>query len=339
MIILYIIFGSLLFTCAYFFVKYIINNSASSNITTTTFVPLTTQNINTTSAIKPITTQNINTTSTIKPITTQNINTTIKPITTTSQPKARKIFFQAGKGGQPTLVYNIWQAPGGAGGILINNQGPVSESGVSYTYPTGGPGGIGYGSGGGASDFCPNNYTCGGGGSGSPGFVYLVQDDILFTNDTLYTIQSNFLLYTFILMGGGACGTHSSPNTREYPRGGSCGQIIIKQIKGNFKGTQFDIKIGKGGIMKNIPTAEGFERWLSFSGENTTVSFILNGNKNDYIAYGAEPPNNKENILSQYTPLAVGGYYNSSDEISTPGGVIPETVIENMNSVNPNPTN
>ena len=143
-------------------------------------------------------------------------------------------------------------------------------------------------------------------------------------------------------MGGGACGTHSGPNAREWPRGGSCGQIVIKQIRGNFKGTKIDIKIGKGGIMKNIPTAEGFERWLSFSGENTTVSFIFNGNKNDYIAYGAEPPNNNikgENILSQYTPLAVGGYYNSSDEISTPGGVIPETVIANMNSVNPNPTN
>ena len=330
--ILNIIFGSLIFSILAYIIYNISFPKTATNITTT-LAPTTTHNIVTTTSV---------------PTTTKNILTTTNPVfTTTSQPKVRKTYFQAGKGGQPVRVFydTYWQSPGGAGGILINNQGPVSKSGVSYEYiNSGGPGGIGYGSGGGASAYCPNNYICGGDdtGSGSPGFVYLVQDDILFTTDTLYTIQSNFLLYTFILMGGGACGTHSSPNTREYPIGGSCGQIVIKQIRGNFKGTQFDIKIGKGGIMKNLPDSEGLERWLSFSGENTTVSFILNGNKNDYLAYGAEPPNNNikgQNVLSQYTPLAVGGYYNSSDEISTPGGVIPQSVIDNMNSVNPNPTN
>ena len=99
--ILYIIFGSLLFACVYFFVKYIIDNSASTNITTTSSIPPTTQNIIT---------------------------------TTTSQPKGRKIFFQAGQGGIPIRVNDIGQAPGGAGGILIDNQGPLSQTGYVGLY-------------------------------------------------------------------------------------------------------------------------------------------------------------------------------------------------------------
>jgi hypothetical protein len=324
--ILNIIIGSLIFSIIVYGIYNIFGPKTVTNITTT---------------LSPTTTNSIITTTSI-PTTTNKIGmTTSIPTTTTFQPKTRKTFFQAGQGGIPTRVINDWaQAPGGAGGILINNQGPISQNGYG-SYNTGGPGGTGYGSGGGASTFCEESGGyCDGAGSGSPGFVYLVQDDILFTSDTLYTIQNSFLINTFILMGGGACGTYNGVVSRDLSFGGSCGQIVIRQFRGNLKGVQLSIKVGKGGVMQII-YSRAYNIWKSYTGENSTINFTFSGNKTEYIAYGAEPPNNNikgENIPSQYTPLAIGGYYNYTDEIGNPGGTIPQSFIDNMNSINPNPT-
>jgi hypothetical protein len=338
--------------------------------TTTTMQPVTTATSRpVTTTMQPVTTTTSRpVTTTMQPVTTTTsrpITTTMQPVTTTtSRPVTTSIIipttttlkvkttFQAGSGGKP-LVFDpdasvdlsrFDEMCGGAGGILINNQGPTSEYGSNKdgTYGNtnasdGGPGGNGYGSGGGASASCS---YCVGHGSGSQGFVYLVQDDVLFTEDTEYIVQSNYLIYTFILMGGGGCGGYEGPidNTQIFYNGGDCGQISIKQIKGKLQNTKITIKIGKGGYMEGNYTS-GAPKWYAFPGGNSTVTFTFNGNIFNYIAYGANPANNGYGDLQiNYTPLAKGGRFNFNTYMANSGGSIPQSIIDNMNSLNPTPT-
>ena len=256
--------------------------------------------------------------------------TTQQPITTSLY--NAQILFQAGA----SVLSNF---PGGAGGILIHNQGPTAGTGAGYLNVTkGGSGGKGYGSGGGASWCCD---TCSiPTGNGSQGFVYLVEDKMLFDKDTKYTIQSDNSSYTFILMGGGACGgfcdNFTIPDNNTFV-GGDCGQIVIKKIDQNLKNTQISVTIGKGGYIQKY-----FSTYKSYKGGDTSISFILNNNIINYTAYGAEPPNNNINggsVKSKYTPLANGGYSSGNNSDLYKGGMIPQTVINNMNSTNPIPTN
>jgi hypothetical protein len=86
-----IIIGTVFFGIVYYLLyNILISKFANQKPNTTTQKP------NTTTQKPNITTQKPNTTTQILNTTTQIPNTTI--ITTTSQPKARKIFFQAGKG-------------------------------------------------------------------------------------------------------------------------------------------------------------------------------------------------------------------------------------------------
>ena len=75
----------------------------------------------------------------------------------------------AGEGGGPS-GFQTYFFGGGAGGILVNDQAPAAGSGSAHgAY---GYGGQGYGAGGGSGGLT-SAHTCGIGGAGAPGLVYI----------------------------------------------------------------------------------------------------------------------------------------------------------------------
>ena len=75
----------------------------------------------------------------------------------------------SGAGGSGAGVYR-GPGGGGAGGVLINNRGPVAGNGASIA---GGEGGKGYGAGGGGGGYTTNINERGAGGAGADGAVYI----------------------------------------------------------------------------------------------------------------------------------------------------------------------
>jgi hypothetical protein len=308
MIITYVLFFASFCLIIYniFFKK---NDTIVYSPTTTTIIPLPT----------PITT------TTFAPTTT-----TSAPITTTTKPP-RTIYFSSlnsgGLGGRNG-------GGGGAGGIIINNDtSKVAGVGQSSMSVAGGNGGKGYGAGGGGGG--PGltifkgeqqfkvavTYT---GGVGTQGFVYIVEEDKLFTTNTQNYIPKYVGTYTFIIMGGGGCGAPGF-STSGYPgNGGDAGQIIIKKVRGIASTTLINITIGQGGKNSNLrPQIAG----------NTTVSCVLGASTVDIVALGASPGESGSTTNKQaYTIQSMGGRMGSS------GGIINQSIIDNMNSNSPTET-
>ena len=284
--------------------------------------------------ITQTTTPVINKTTTIIPLPTTTplitptplITTTSVPVTTTIKP--RSIFFSsiAGTGGK----YSVSGSPGGgggAGGIVINNDTYLTAGigQISMSSSGGGSGGKGYGAGGGGGGAGLSTFKGIGtqyiGGNGTQGFVYIVEEDKLFTTDIQNYIPQYIGTYTFILMGGGGCGG-SGISTSGFPgNGGDAGQIIIKKIKGITAETKINITIGQGGKIINFaPTKAG----------NTTVSCILTSSTINISAIGASPATSGDKTNIQGYIIQSGGGSNGQS-----GGVVNSTIINNMNSKSP----
>lgn len=299
---------------------------------------------------------NINaTTTTAAPTTTSIPTSTNPPSTTQTVARApRTVYFDSGRGGEPIPLTNseIKQYPGGAGGIIIRNGNILtSQKGNDYGGLLGGPGGQGYGSGGGSSVCCPSpdrtQKGCPIGANGSQGFVYILQDDKLFTSDGTYTIKCSENTCTFILMGGGACGGYCGAYTddtkwSEVYRGGQCGQIIVLKFNRNLKDVTVTVKIGQGGYMSKISGGTDVSI-KSYEGGNTSINFMYNNSPFEYKAYGAAPPNNNVrgvNVAPQYIPDAYGGFMNMDKtkyNTNCNGGMISKDIIDNLNSIDPEP--
>ena len=262
-----------------------------------------------------------NKTITQTPITTTYTVVTTTPIITTPiiTPIPRTIIFSAGPGGN---FFDSNGGGGGAGGIIINVVKTINgDRGMNGGYQLkGGVGGIGYGAGGGGAGSNSTTSYVLNGGKGTQGFVYIVEEDRLFTQDINDYIPSNTGTYTFILVGGGGCGGPGDLSNINSGNGGDAGQIVINKIKGILNNTKLNITIGTGGYYSqdNIPQ----------KGSDTIVSCTLSGgSKVTLTAFGAYPGNKGDKDNTQiYKSFSNGG------KIGKSGNSVDINIINNMNS-------
>jgi hypothetical protein len=325
-------------------------------------------NSNSTTSV-PSTTKVIETTR--EPSTTSTLTTTIEP-----QKTLRPIFvnptvlvypindkFSEGESGrQGALGTDIdypYNGGGGAGGIMIKGYNPPTSEPPDYlkiSCGDGGSNGIGFGAGGGGC-----GYSCvlisgekyQKGGSGSQGFVYLADYDIVFTDcnkDISFMpreIKPSKNVYTFILMGGGGAGqTSNSINS-----GGCSGNIYTGSIR-NLKDTDIiTITVGKGGIpwpynnqmngYPSIVSVNGIEKLKAVGGyqgghmrePDPSIDISL---KSRYIYCTPQSTikNSFENITTN-SSSAIGGYSGDQDGYSgraTRGNKIDINLINEMNN-------
>ena len=246
------------------------------------------------------------------PTTTPLITTTTPlittPLITTSKP--RTIFFTSDLIG----ISNNGGGGGGAGGIFTNDYKDIliATPGQNGSVPGGGGGG-GYGSGGGGAGASTVDKI---GGNGIQGFVYILEEDKLFTENIQNYTPLFSKTYTFIILGGGGCGGSSSANSGISGNGGDAGQLIIKQIRGITNTTKINITIGQGGQGGN-------------KAGDTIVSCILSNSTVEFKALGASP--GKSGIVNRQSYI-----------IRSPGGMpgingetFKEDIINNINSSTP----
>jgi len=268
---------------------------------TTTIIPL------------PTTTPLITTTTPLI-ITTTPLITTTTPLITT---KPRSILFSS-------LIIgasNLGGGGGGAGGILTNNSNIIlsaTKGESSYNTPGGGGGG-GYGSGGGGAGASTVNAIFIG-GNGSQGFVYILEEDKLFTENIQNYTPLFSKTYTFIVLGGGGCGGSSYANTGISGNGGDAGQLIIKKIRGITNTTKINITIGQGGKVVD---------YVGNKAGDTIVSCILSTSTVEFKAIGASPGKSGTANTQSYTIQSPGGIPGKNGETFN------ENIIDNINSSAP----
>ena len=141
------------------------------------------------------TTPAINKTTTIIPL-----PTTTPLITTTPLVITRSTVFQSLLSG----VSNRGGGGGAAGIFKDFNNILEATTGQSSLFTTGGGGGGGYGAGGGGAGASTYDASISG-GNGTQGFVYILEEDKLFTEDIQNYTPLFSKTYTFILIGGGGC--------------------------------------------------------------------------------------------------------------------------------------
>ena len=206
---------------------------------------------------------------------------------------------------------------GGSGGIVMKNMDTTTSPPITYPNINSpncyGKSGVGFGSGGGGSSpvsVFETILTYYPGSNGNNGFAYIVEDDKFFEYDTIYTPLSTGT-YTFILMGGGACGG-CSQSTTIGGNGGDSGNISIQKINNITTNTGINITIGKGGKVKSSLVNGGVLKFYGNDAENTTVTF---NDRNDIIiALGAKNGDSKSS-----TPgfqVNGGSYNNNGKEVS-----------------------
>jgi hypothetical protein len=262
----------------------------------------------TTTTLQPTTTTTLQPTTTIT--TLQPTTTTLRPITTTHKP--RTVIFSS-----PLLssggigVSGISGGGGGAGGIVINDNFSITARNAN------GYGGTGYGAGGGGGGYNFNNIG-NDGGNGSSGFVYIIEEDKVITDNLVNYTPIFYGSYTFVIMGGGGGGGKGYPYSGN---GGDSGQIVIQKIRGISNETKISINIGAGGTSY-------------IKGGDTIVTCKLKPTEADLVvkALGANPgnSNNKPNEQN-YDPVPSSGGLPSEQ-----GGAIGDDIINNMNSISPN---
>jgi hypothetical protein len=313
--------------------------------TTTTRIPTTTTLAPTTTTLRPTTTTLAPTTTTLAPTTTTIIptTTTIIPTTTTIKPRLQ---FNAGNGGNISSIFNpngkLWGG-GGAGGIIISGitSSAVSSGNTTQNCGAAGFNGTGFGAGGGGGgNWCGSGSPYGWqtGGAGTPGFVYIVEDNKLVTTvgSTPYSPPSSGS-YTFIIMGGGGAGAGYTSNNS----GGCSGSIYKFTLTLNTTDV-VSITVGAGGTQATRTTSAG-------NGGNTTVSLSgplirsfkavggIAGGAVDYSTYTTITSlTNVFSTPSTNTSASLGGNsckYSTGTAIGgTSGGTISTTLLSLMNS-------
>jgi hypothetical protein len=231
--------------------------------------------------------------------------------------------------------YKQWGG-GGAGGIVISGVESPSVSSGNTTQNGGAAGfnGTGFGAGGGGGGFWWT-YGWQTGGAGSPGFVYIIEDNKLITTigtSTYYPLSNGY--YTFILMGGGGAGAGFTPDNS----GGCSGSIYKAQLL--LKTTDvLVINVGAGGSQatSTIPAGNGGNTTVYL--ETTLLKAVggLGGGVTEYSTFttiGTLTTNfNNPNTNSS---ASLGGnsckYSTGTAQGGTPGGVISNSLINAMNS-------
>ena len=214
----------------------------------------------------------------------QKNNGTTCPPTTVTQ---KCYYFSSGDGGI-SIKYKVMNGAGGAGGIVIKNNGvdiqpnyPATEGTyMTYDIKSGYPG-TGFGAGGGGQGTISNydnyyNQNYYNGGNGGNGFVFISYNDVsYFTQDsTIYTFSSNISKTTskILIMGGGGSGGYSIRNSIYNYCSGSGGGAGYLQM--------YNIDISNN-YVANIVIGKGGNGQLRQDGETTTVT--ING-----VVYSAE---------------------------------------------------
>jgi hypothetical protein len=253
-------------------------------------------------------------TTTIIPLpTTTPLITTTTPLITTLKP--RTTFFAS----QLIGVSNNGGGGGGAGGIFTNDYKDIliATPGQNGSIPGGGGGG-GYGAGGGGAGASTVDKI---GGNGTQGFVYILEEDKLFTENIQNYTPLFSKTYTFIILGGGGCGGSSSANSGISGNGGDAGQLIVKQIRGITNTTKINITIGQGGKVVN---------YVGNKAGDTIVSCILSTSTVELKALGASPGKSGIVNTQSYRILSPGGNPGKNGETFSE-----ENIIKNINSSTP----
>ena len=260
-------------------------------------------------------------TTTIIPLpTTTPLITTTTPLITTTTPlittKPRTTFFLS----QIVGASNIGGGGGGAGGIFTNDYKNIlsATSGEKgYNVPGGGGGGYGSGGGGAGASTVDKIFI---GGNGTQGFVYILEEDKLFTENIQNYTPLFSKTYTFIVLGGGGCGGSSSANSGKSGNGGDAGQLIVKKIKGITNTTKINITIGQGGKVVN---------YVGNKAGDTIVSCILSTGTVEFKALGASPGKSGTDNTQSYIIQSPGGIPGKNGETFN------QNIIDNINSSDP----
>ena len=215
-------------------------------------------------------------------------------ISQTSPPKptfipGQNIIFSAGYGGQsgspisPLASENMNSGGGGgggAGGLVIylssgdNVNIPSGVSGINASYGYGGFGGYGFGAGNGGNAGASSSYS-----SAAQGFVYILDDNALFTSTQSYIVSSNHSFITVILMGAGGLGGTTISNIAN--NGGCSGNIVLTTIP-SYPGLNILVTVGAG----FLPSSTGVSyvgAYSSISGSGITTVTAYGGFSGDLL--------------------------------------------------------